>query len=106
MVVDETVSDPIVTAFTHSGAKMVERLLCRLRRHDPFDISRQIFHCRNSPLTMTEFYCNLRMYAGLYRNQQKNDRTWHKIAKLERIAMIWIITDFPLQDSDGAETIR
>jgi hypothetical protein len=46
------------------------------------------------------------MYAGLYRNQQKNDRIWHKIAKLERIAMIWIITDFRLQDSDGAETIR
>jgi hypothetical protein len=87
MVIDQTVSDPIIAAFAHSGAKMVERLLCRLRRHDPFNISLQIFHYRNSPLAMAQFYCNLRLYAGLYRNQQKNGRIEHKIAENGRITI-------------------
>jgi hypothetical protein len=76
-----------LTALTHGDVKMVERLLRRLRRHDPFNISLQIFHCPNSPLAMAQFYCNLHMYAGLYRNQQKNGRIWHKITEIGRIAI-------------------
>ena len=29
----------------------------------------------------------IRMYAGLYRNQQKNGRIWHKIAEIGRITI-------------------
>ena len=87
MVVDQTVGDPVIAMLTHGVAKMVERLLCRLRRHDPFNISLQIFHYRNSPLAMARYYCNLRMYADIYRNQPKNGRIWHKIAEIGRIAI-------------------
>ena len=77
MVVDQTVSDTVIAAFMHGGAKMVERLLCRLRRHDPLNMSLQIFHCRKNPLAVAQFYCNLHMYAGPYRNQPK---TWPNLA--------------------------
>ena len=48
MVVDKAVSDPIIAMLTHGVAKMVKRLLCRLRRHDAFNISLQIFHYRTT----------------------------------------------------------